>query len=518
MRRAIGLALSVALVVTAGAARAADAEPGTAADGASKIGAFSNAAGAFARAVEPAPAPAPAAATAPAAAAAPAAEPVPGTSAPVVSPASAPLADASDTASAAKVAGVAATATVEEPADANAAPAAAAVPAAVPGSRPAAASAPAAGDAVPGVDTPVAVPGVALLPAKQLFGAVKTAAPIAARALGSYSRGCLAGAKALPVDGPQWQAMRLSRNRNWGHPDLIQLIQRLSDETWRYDGWNGLLVGDISQPRGGPMLTGHASHQLGLDADIWLTPMPDRRLSNKEREDLSATSMIGADEVHIDARVWTPGHVKIIKRVASYDRVERVLVHPGIKQALCAATAGDGDRAWLHKVRPYWGHNYHFHMRIGCPPGSPGCTPQPPTPGDDGCGKELAEWLQRVTPKPPEPKVPGAVVPAKPPPPPVTLADLPQECRMVLTSGTPGIPKPLLEKQRQTDIALAQRAKALAAAQAARHAAAASRDAVAKGKTADDAAAEAAPALPAASTAPLPAAAVQSAPTTTNAR
>ncbi len=330
-----------------------------------------------------------------------------------------------------------------------------------------------AAKAEPASPAAAGLPASAVIPAKQLFGAVKTAAPIAARAIGSYSRGCLAGAVALPVDGPQWQAMRLSRNRNWGHPDLVSLVQRLSDESWRYDGWNGLLVGDLAQPRGGPMLTGHASHQLGLDADIWLTPMPDRRLSPKEREDLSATSMIGADEVHINASVWTPAHVKIIKRVASYDKVERVLVHPGIKEALCNAAGEDGDRAWLQKVRPYWGHNYHFHVRIGCPEGSAGCTPQAPTPGDDGCGKELADWLKRVTPKPPEPRQPGVVTPAKPPPPPVTLADMPQECRMVLTTGTPGIPKPLLEKQRQTDIVLAQRAKALADAQAARQAAAA---------------------------------------------
>jgi murein endopeptidase len=33
----------------------------------------------------------------------------------------------------------------------------------------------------------------------------------------------------------------------------------------------GLLIGDMSQPRDGPMLYGHSSHQIGLDVDI--TPM-----------------------------------------------------------------------------------------------------------------------------------------------------------------------------------------------------------------------------------------------------
>src|SRR5215475_6016150 len=134
-------------------------------------------------------------------------------------------------------------------------------------------------------------------PAKELFGAAKTPAPMAARSIGFYAKGCLAGAKALPIDGPAWQAMRLSRNRNWGHPELIGVVEKLAVDARQHDGWPGLLVGDISQPRGGPMLTGHASHQVGLDADIWLTPMPDRRLSEKEREDLSATSMLSADKL-----------------------------------------------------------------------------------------------------------------------------------------------------------------------------------------------------------------------------
>lgn len=107
-----------------------------------------------------------------------------------------------------------------------------------------------------------------LKPAKALFGGTKSPAPLAARAIGSYAKGCLSGAKALPIDGPAWQHMRLSRNRNWGHPKLLQVVQRLARDGREKDGWPGLLVGDLSQPRGGPMLTGHASHQIGLDADV----------------------------------------------------------------------------------------------------------------------------------------------------------------------------------------------------------------------------------------------------------
>lgn len=288
-------------------------------------------------------------------------------------------------------------------------------------------------------------PKVPLVPAKSLFGAAKTPAPLQARAIGSYSRGCLSGAVSLPVDGPAWQAMRLSRNRNWGHPELVSLVERLATEAQKNDGWPGLLVGDLSQPRGGPMLTGHASHQVGLDADVWLTPMPNRKLTKREREDISATSMLDKTDLAVDPKIFTDTHVKLIKRAASYPQVERVLVHPAIKKALCQA-AGT-DRAWLGKVRPIGGHYYHFHIRIGCPAGSEAyCKPQKATTGEDGCTKEVDEWLARLS-APPKPLPPGYK--PKPPPPPVTMAELPPECRSVLASGKDGIiappsPKPSL--------------------------------------------------------------------------
>ena len=305
---------------------------------------------------------------------------------------------------------------------------------------PKAAPAPPAATAEPAAETAAVtpVPDAAkpkLIAAKTLFGAAKNAAPLSARSIGTYARGCLAGAKPLAVDGPTWQAMRLSRNRTWGHPDLIAMLERFAGEV-KEDGWPGLLVGDISQPRGGPMLTGHASHQLGLDADIWFTPMPDHRLTKKERETLAATSMLASDSLSVDPKVWTDSRVKIIKRVASYPNVERVLVHPAIKKALCEA--GGTDRAWLNKVRPYWGHFYHFHVRIGCPAGSAGCKAQAPVPGDDGCGKELDDWFKLLTrkPKPRPPGEPRIVVKPSKPKAPITLDDLPAECRTVLATGS----------------------------------------------------------------------------------
>ena len=226
-----------------------------------------------------------------------------------------------------------------------------------------------------------------------LFGAVTTPAPLAARAIGSYAKGCLSGGVSLPINGPDWQVMRLSRNRNWGHPRLLDYLERLASDARGLDGWPGLLVGDMAQPRGGPMITGHTSHQIGLDADIWLTPMPDRVLTPQEREDITATSML-KDPFTVDPNIWTPLHTKLIKRAASYPQVARIFVHPAIKKVLCEQ-AGK-NRAWLSKVRPWWNHYYHFHVRLTCPPGAEDCGNQKPAGSDDGCGKELAEWYKML--------------------------------------------------------------------------------------------------------------------------
>lgn len=252
-----------------------------------------------------------------------------------------------------------------------------------------------------------------------------------ARAIGGYAKGCLAGGRQLAVDGPAWQSMRLSRDRQWGHPDLVALVERFAIDAQKSGDWPGLLVGDMSQPRGGPMLTGHASHQIGLDADIWFTPMPKRTLTRQEREEMPAVSMLAQGHLSVDPKVWSDKHVSLLKRAASYPDVERVLVHPAIKKALCDATAGQPatEKAWLSKVRPIWGHYYHFHIRIGCPKGTEGCVAQPPIKDDDGCGKELDHWY-KILKTPADPNAPPGPERA-----PLTIEQLPAECKIVLEAG-----------------------------------------------------------------------------------
>ena len=212
--------------------------------------------------------------------------------------------------------------------------------------------------------------------ANQLFGAATRGTSEPAQAYGSYARGCADGLVQLPETGPTWQAMRLSRNRNWGHPEMIAYLEDLSREAVRI-GWNGLYVGDISQPRGGPMTSGHASHQMGLDADIWMLPPGRLDLSRTERENISSVSVRTEDQRGL-TRHWTPQHAQLLRAAASDPRVERLFVAAAVKIELCR-TATPEDTPWLQRIRPIAGHNYHFHVRLRCPAGSPACETQTPT-------------------------------------------------------------------------------------------------------------------------------------------
>jgi len=261
--------------------------------------------------------------------------------------------------------------------------------------------------------------------AKQIFGAEQFASPQSTAPLGSYAKGCLAGAVQLAETGPSWQAMRLSRNRNWGHPEMVAYLQRLSGQAAQLPGWNGLYVGDISQPRGGPMLTGHASHQIGLDADIWLLPATRLNLSVAEREAISSSSMQRAGGAYVNDK-WTRQHHDLVKAAASDPNVARIFIFPGAKVQMCRDETG--DRAWLNKVRPWYGHHYHFHVRLKCPRGAAGCVDQDAQPAGDGCADAQA-WVNNIlNPPPPDPNAPKPRPKRE-----LTLADLPGQCQSVVS-------------------------------------------------------------------------------------
>ena len=226
----------------------------------------------------------------------------------------------------------------------------------------------------------------------EAFSKFRAPAQAAAQAVGGYSNGCLLGGERLPVSGPGFEVLHLDRHRRFGHPGLVAYIRRLARAA-RRQGLAPLLIGDLSQPRGGPTPTGHRSHQSGLDVDIGFTApawMKQRKLTAVERETLFPPAVVdlrtGSFTSAYDGRVD-----RLIALAAQDPEVNRIFVNPAIKRQLCLAPAGKRP-PWLRLVRPWWGHHDHLHVRLSCPPASPECTAQDPLPPGDGCG-ELTWWL-----------------------------------------------------------------------------------------------------------------------------
>ena len=180
------------------------------------------------------------------------------------------------------------------------------------------------------------------------------------------------------------------------------------------------------------MLTGHASHQVGLDADIWLTPMPDARADARRSARRCRRPMwcapTGTTSIRRSGR---PAHVAIIKAAAretrrssassSMRRSRRrsaatpAATAPGSQGAArCGGTTITSTSAWAVRAA------------------SRDCEPQAPVPPGDGCGKELDWWFRdAIIKQPPAPKPkPGRQAEAEARG--MTMADLPPACRQVL--------------------------------------------------------------------------------------
>lgn len=236
-----------------------------------------------------------------------------------------------------------------------------------------------------------------------------------AQSIGGYSNGCIIGAQPLVLKGEGYQVIRSIKNRYYGHPQLISYLQNLGKNA-KASGIPPILIGDMGMPAGGRFSSGHASHQTGLDADIWLRfgPMDDVTARNPAG---LATIMVDRAAQVVDERVWTTNHTKLLKLAASDPRVDRIFVNPAIKVKLCN-TAGN-DRNWLRKIRPWYAHDSHFHVRLTCPADAAHCENQAPVPAGDGCGDELYSWF--------EPAPPSSKPKSK------SLPQPPQLCQMLLS-------------------------------------------------------------------------------------
>jgi penicillin-insensitive murein endopeptidase len=242
-----------------------------------------------------------------------------------------------------------------------------------------------------------------------------------ADSIGKPAAGCLAGAARLPFDGPGYQVIRVSRDRYFGNPEMVKFVEDLGRKA-KAAGLADFYVGDMSLPRGGPMPNGHASHETGIDVDIWDNLDPKPALAPQNRESVPLPSMLTANGKALDPALFSARQVTLLRLAANAPRVDRIFVNPVIKRALCEGefSATVGDRSWLHRLRPWYGHDDHFHVRLACPVGSTDCVPQAAVPAGDGCDSSLAWWFE---PHPqPQPK-------AGPPPRPPTL---PAACQRLI--------------------------------------------------------------------------------------
>ena len=228
------------------------------------------------------------------------------------------------------------------------------------------------------------------------------------QSIGSFSNGCIIGAEAIPQDHPAYQVMRTEQVRYFGHPQLIQSIYRITHQAMEKE-LGTVLIGDLGMPVGGRFSSGHASHQTGLDADIWLQ-LPKQRWSQQQLKSPKAIDLVNKQGKAVVPSLWQPEIGELIKLAAKDKAVTRIFVHPAIKKQLCLE-AGT-DRNWLRKVRPWFGHRAHMHIRIACPKDSKACLEQPLPPAGDGCGEELESWFKEQ--KLPSSK-PGNVEPPPPP-------------------------------------------------------------------------------------------------------
>lgn len=203
---------------------------------------------------------------------------------------------------------------------------------------------------------------------------------------GFYSRGRLVSADLLPPDGFGFVKIHRPRNRGFGSFDLVQVLRETARQMQElFPSIDRVQIGDMSAEHGG-FISGHASHQNGLDADVAFLRL------NRTEQDPESTSGFHESFVHNGfltpnfdlARNWA-----YAKLLVATGRVQRVFVNEVVKRGLCAYVAAQGgletERETLRRLRVIRGHTDHFHVRVTCPAQSPDCAPQEEVPADPGC-------------------------------------------------------------------------------------------------------------------------------------
>ena len=251
---------------------------------------------------------------------------------------------------------------------------------------------------------PLANPDDPKTPAKELFGRRPTAgAARGARRSASTPKAASPARVALPINGQTWQVMRLSRNRNWGHPTLVEFLEQLGRE-----GHQGRLARAAGRR--------HVAAARRPDADRPCQPSgrPRRRhLADADARPRADAARARGNVGHHGGRPRTArtsirrsGRRRMPRSSRRRPRTRRSSASSSMRRSRRRSAARPAPIApGCARCGRYWGHDYHFHIRMRCPADSPDCKPQEPVPAGDGCGKELDWWFTDAVlhPKPPPP-------------------------------------------------------------------------------------------------------------------
>lgn len=221
-----------------------------------------------------------------------------------------------------------------------------------------------------------------------VWRAIQTPSQGTTEIFGTYQAGCITGAKPLALEAPGHFVVRRQRNRSHGHPVLISYLNGLSQKLVQ-NKYPTMIVEDIGYPRGGPFFNGHNSHNIGLDVDISLRLVT--KLPTPAESDAWVSPSYVDDRKFIKSN-WGPDQVHITELAANAPEVNRIFVAPAIKKYFCEKNP---NAPWLYKLRSWWGHDDHLHVRLSCPPDSPNCKDQAPLDSTvNGCNTaEFAWWF-----------------------------------------------------------------------------------------------------------------------------
>ncbi len=227
-----------------------------------------------------------------------------------------------------------------------------------------------------------------------LFLGLMIAEPVN-QVIGFYGKGKLRNPVTLAKAGPGYQLIFPGRNHDWGSTGLVTAIEAVAASMDKdFPGAEPLQIADLSDKNGG-RLSQHASHQNGLDADIVYYRM------NHGIQEPDAFDELQEDFV-IDGRITQNfdfvRNWEVMRRLNATGRLDRIFVDKEIKKELCKyakqaspeVSAETSDR--LRKLRPYYNHAHHMHVRFTCPKDSPKCKAQKPIEPGDGCDRIDADF------------------------------------------------------------------------------------------------------------------------------